>query len=150
MTNSVALVVAFSFIINDIHFFIDSSILQNKHFTSSLVYLLSVCLVLRKITLIPGIVSKKWPMICFITEVPISIVILEAFLFYFWKPVQDYLLLHSDTILVHLAEERSLDWLVCHLCCGHSNCSEIFADVILKFLSFVILFSVSFISVKHL
>ncbi|XP_022818585.1 uncharacterized protein LOC111351048 [Spodoptera litura] len=149
MTNSVALVVAFSFLMNDIHFVIDSGILRNKHFTSNLVYLLSVCLLLRKISLIPGIISKKWPLTCLMTEIPLSIIILEGFLFYFWKPVQDYLLLHADSILVHLAEERSLDWLVCHLCCGHSSCADIFADLILKFLSFVILFSVCLITTKH-
>ncbi|KAF9412178.1 hypothetical protein HW555_009251 [Spodoptera exigua] len=150
MTHSVALVVAFSFLINDIHFLNDSSLLRNKHFTSSLVYLLSVCLLLRKISLIPCIITKRWPIPCLIAEIPISVIILEGFLFYFWKPIQDYLLLHSDSILVHLAEERSLDWLVCHLCCGHSNCADNFADLILKFLSFVTLFSVCFITVKHL
>ncbi|XP_026727994.1 uncharacterized protein LOC113494058 [Trichoplusia ni] len=144
MTNTVSLVVAFSLLINEVHVLFDSSILQNKFFTSNLVYLLSVCLIIRKFNLLPQVLWKKSAAVCYMLEIPISMIILEVFLFYLWKHVQDYLLFNADGILVHLAEERGLEWLVCHYCCGQSNCTAIFADIALKFLSFAMLLVVCF------
>ncbi|KAJ8710907.1 hypothetical protein PYW08_009422 [Mythimna loreyi] len=127
MTNFISLVVALSLLINEIHILYDSRILKNKFFTSNLVYLLSICLLLREIELFPFLESRKYYLLCYLLEVPITIILLEGFLYCLWKPIQDYLLYNADAILVNLAEERGLEWLVCHMCCGQSNCTTIFA-----------------------
>lgn len=76
-------------------------------------------------------------------QIPIAIVILELLLYYIWKPLQDYILSNADAMMVHLVEDRGLEWLVCHICCcGQNSCACILAHLALKFLSFAFLMSV--------
>ncbi|XP_075985810.1 uncharacterized protein LOC142982944 [Anticarsia gemmatalis] len=139
MTRTVTLVLAYSLLINEVHILFDSSILNNKYLTANLVYLLSLCLILGQFELIPRGLRRKSTTLCFFIEIPLCIILLELFLYYVWKKIQDYILLNADAILVHLTEERGLEWLVCHVCCGHSNCSYMLADLTLKLLSFTAL-----------
>nr|XP_021188594.2 uncharacterized protein LOC110374971 [Helicoverpa armigera] len=149
MPSTIALVIAFSLLINEIHIVFDSNVLRNKYFTSNLVCLLSVCLIFREVNLFPSKLRRKYNVLCLLLEVPLSIVLLEAFLFYVWRSIQEYLVLNADRILVHLAEEWGLEWLVCHLCCGHASCCSVFADVALKLLSYAILFTVCCVIVNR-
>ncbi|XP_045455964.1 uncharacterized protein LOC123665746 [Melitaea cinxia] len=80
--------------------------------------------------------------------IPLSLIILESALFYVWTPLKDYLLFHSDDLLVHLYEHMKLEWVICPLCCGKNDCSHAFATLVLKVMSFTLLLTICFVAKK--
>ncbi|XP_028164813.1 uncharacterized protein LOC114355962 [Ostrinia furnacalis] len=139
MTKIASLVLALSLIVNEFTLLYNVQILKDKYLASNLVYLLSVCLLLRKVNIFPRVFWRKYSPICFLLEVITTVAILECSLTYVWKFVQDYVLRNADGLLVLLAEKQSLDWLVCHLCCARSDCPAVFAALVLRAVSFVLL-----------
>ncbi|CAH0403097.1 unnamed protein product [Chilo suppressalis] len=147
MTKTISIVLALSLFVNEITILYNARILKTKYLSSNLVFLMAVCLVLKRVNVLPKILWRNLSPICFIIEIITTLVLLECSLFHIWKRVEDYLLYNSDGLLVHLSENSGLQWLVCHLCCGRSNCSAIFAHLVLKMTSFfVLLASCCFIS----
>ncbi|CAH2252042.1 jg13857 [Pararge aegeria aegeria] len=105
---------------------------MSEHPESKLVHLLNVCLLLKIIPLWPRLVWMKCFPICILVEIPLSLILLESSIIYIWKPLQEYLLLYSDDILVYMYEDTKFEWIICPLCCGKSGCSEIFTSLLLK------------------
>ncbi|XP_045761943.1 uncharacterized protein LOC123865143 [Maniola jurtina] len=146
MTSTAAIVIAFSLLIYELTLLPNSStLIKGEHPESKLVFLLTLCLLLKGFPLCPGIIARTtfFPA-CLLVEIPLSLTILESSLIYVWKPLQEYLLLYSDDILVHLYEDTRYMWLVCPLCCGKSGCNEIFTNLVLKVMSFVFLITICF------
>lgn len=75
-------------------------------------------------------------------QVPLTMIALEVSLYSIWRSLQEYILLHSDDILVNLSDKTGLNWLVCQLCCGRHSCPDIFAEAFMKVASFALLLSV--------
>ncbi|KAL0861761.1 hypothetical protein ABMA27_009237 [Loxostege sticticalis] len=142
MTKVASLVLALSLLINEITLINNAEVLKDKYLASNLVYLLSVCLLLRRVNIFPKVFWRKYSPICFVLEVITTVALLECSLTYVWKLVQDYILHNADGLLVLLTEKQSLDWLVCHLCCGKSDCPAVFAALVLKAVSFGVLMAV--------
>ncbi|CAB3244956.1 unnamed protein product [Arctia plantaginis] len=142
MTKIVTLLLAYSLIVSEVHIFFNPGILINKYLTSNLVILLCLCLVLRRVELLPYVLWCKRPKLCFVLEVFLIVVLLELFLHYIWARLKNYVNKNADYMLTYLAEDRGLDGVICHLCCGIANCSSIFADLLLKSFSFTVLFTV--------
>ncbi|XP_072948299.1 uncharacterized protein [Epargyreus clarus] len=142
MTSTAAVVLALSLLINDITLLNISSGLKEEYFSSKLVFLLGVALLLREMRLFPRLIRAKFAMICFLLEIPISMLLLECSLVYVWQLIQDYVLQNIDELLVFLSSEDRLEWLMCHLCCGKQDCSEVSARLVLTLVSFCILLSV--------
>ncbi|KAJ0171620.1 hypothetical protein K1T71_013170 [Dendrolimus kikuchii] len=142
MTSSAALLMAFAFLVNDCYILYDKDVLKNKYLNYNLVYLISTCLILKHINIFPWHLRKHFSLLCTLFEVPFAIGILEISLYHIWKCMQDYLYRYADDLLVHLTEEKGLDWLICRICYHQSNCSAVFAALVLKIECFAILLAV--------
>ncbi|XP_026494444.2 uncharacterized protein LOC113399511 [Vanessa tameamea] len=148
MTSTIAIVIALSLMINGIDLLYNPKLITDEHPESKLTFLLSICLLLKRISLLP---SLKWRIFLpgyLILEIPLSLIFLESTLLYVWTPFKDCLLLHSDDILVHLYENMNLEWLICPMCCNKSDCSYAFATLVVKVMSFMLLLSICFITKK--
>ncbi|XP_046973642.1 uncharacterized protein LOC124540222 [Vanessa cardui] len=148
MTSTIAIVIALSLMINGINLVYKSKIITDEHPESKLTFLLSTCLLLKKIHFIPCVIWKSFLPGYLILEIPLSLIFLESALLYVWTPFKDCLLLHSDDILVHLYENMSLEWLICPLCCDKNDCSYAFATLVVKVMSFMLLLSICFVTKK--
>ncbi|XP_013138243.1 PREDICTED: uncharacterized protein LOC106103123 [Papilio polytes] len=146
MTTAHATLVALSLLINNITYLYDKSVIEDTLCKTKLVFILSICLFLYEIPILPRYFWNKNTPISFLIEVAISLAVLEYSLIYIWKFLEDYVLLYSDDILVQLANFPSLEWVYCNVCCGKSDCSVTFAQLLLKSLSFMLMMAICVIS----
>ncbi|XP_068625339.1 uncharacterized protein [Battus philenor] len=124
------------------------SVLDDGHFVTKIVYVLSICLLVREMPTFPKIFWRKYAPVCFFTEMAITLAILECSLLHGWTYLEEYVRVNSDDLLVQLTSVPNLEWLVCHICCGKSECTEIFAQLLLKMLSFIFLLCTCLFTVK--
>ncbi|CAH2057437.1 unnamed protein product, partial [Iphiclides podalirius] len=144
MANAAAIVMALSLLINDVTFLHRPSLLDNKHFSTQIVYILSVCLLLHAMPILPKCVWRRYTTVCFLIEIAISLAVLECSLVHAWNYLEHYMLSHADDLLLELTNTPDLEWLVCQFCSGKSDCSETFGYLLLKMLSFLLLLTPRF------
>ncbi|XP_073962536.1 uncharacterized protein [Choristoneura fumiferana] len=144
MTSPLAVLTAFLLVLNEITLFTDVNYITCKFISSDIVFLLSNCLILRKINVYP--LQKTFHPVNFFLEIPVSLLLLEFSFIYVWTSVQHCILHHADDILVFLSEQMGLDWFVCQMCSEKRDCSEAITVLTLKILSFALLFAVVLIS----
>ncbi|CAK1591342.1 unnamed protein product [Parnassius mnemosyne] len=145
MTNTSAIILALSLLINNVTFLSKTSILEGKNFSTPLVYILSVCLLLREVPILPKFLWARYTSACFLFEIAVSLAVLEYSLVHVWNIIEQYVFLHADELLVQITDKPDLEWLVCHICYGESECSVIFAHLLLKILSFAFLLTVCYL-----
>ncbi|CAG4939604.1 unnamed protein product [Colias eurytheme] len=144
MTSSAAVLLALALIIHELTLLYNVNLLAGEHSTSKLVFLLSICLILEKIHVFP-IYKVTFNPIRYILEIVISVIVLESSILYVWQPLENYVLLNADDILVQLYEDETFAWIVCPLCCGNKDVA-VFARLVLKAFSFSILLAVGFVT----
>ncbi|XP_028029382.1 uncharacterized protein LOC114242443 [Bombyx mandarina] len=142
MVKTVSLVIAMSLLVNDVHFIQDGSFLESKYFPTNLVHLVTSSLIVKEIPIFPKLFWRGCPLLCSLSEVAVCLLFMEASLRYVWNYVREYILRNSDDLLAQLTDDERLDWLLCRLCCGQRNCSEVFAALVLKVTSFAFLLGV--------
>ncbi|CAF4874131.1 unnamed protein product [Pieris macdunnoughi] len=142
MTNSSAVLVALALIVSELNLLHNVNLLLEDFFPSNIVFLLSICILLEELRVIS--VLRLYSPISFLFETLLSLFLLECSLLYIWRPLQLYLLINADDILVQLYENETFNWLVCPLCCGTRNPAPDFARLVLKICSFSFLLSVIF------
>ncbi|XP_032524102.2 uncharacterized protein LOC116775330 [Danaus plexippus] len=148
MTSSIAIIIAWALILNNIPVLYSTNVIIGKYPESKLIFLTSVCFLLRRISWFPSVLLTKVYPICLFLEIPLSLLTLECSLVHVWKPIEELILLYSDDILVQLNEKAQCEWIICSLCCGQTDCSHIFSSLMLKMISFIYLLTIYLIDKK--
>ncbi|KAG7301006.1 hypothetical protein JYU34_015375 [Plutella xylostella] len=132
MTSSVAIAVALFLLLNDVTLIYEGQLITEKNFTECMIYLLSVCVLLRRLQIMPKFMSK------FHLEIPLTTILLELSLVYTWTSIEQ-LVEESSEQLLQMPVGAELEWLFCKLRCGKNLT---FPSMMLKIFSFVLLLGV--------